>query len=525
MWAPLLLLLLAASDVDAKILYVNNSGTPTCSDSTTYASNSAASPWCSIGRASWGNAVRSSSNTAEAATAGDTVTVTGGTYSHAGISTYVGVGPNRFTPLYGPLNSGTAGNPITFTCTGTCTLTTTSGSGAVFGALNVDYVTWHGFTLDETNAPSATDTGPVVLWSTTGSIIENNIITGDVNYFPGDNHTGIRIENGQSLTIRDNVISYFRNGGDPACVTSCVYSNPVNAACIETYFAGNSYIYNNELHHCGTGVFLKGNGKYDSGLGFHPLGGGAWTVYLNYVHDTTIAGIYSYRREAPADGSGLYIIRQNLLVDVPYSFIVHVFEEGDAAQSEPRNIRIVNNTAVRGTSSILFLGLQPSAGHWFYNNIFSGPATQYVEVQGKTNANFADTARVIMDYNLGNGAGTRWGITDTGGSTTLANWQSNVSQDSHSSNSAPSFAASGSNDYRLCTASNVPVSGCAGASAALTVGLDVLDLDGDSSTVDTIPAGAYITNLETIGVGSSGGGGSTPTGNGTGGMLRFKRFQ
>lgn len=524
MWVILLFLLLSASNVDAKTLYVNNSGTPACSDSTTYAANNASNPWCSIGRASWGNAVRSSSNTAEAATAGDTVTVTGGTYSHAGISTYVGTGPNRFTPLYGPLNSGTAGNPITFTCTGTCILTTTSGSGAVFGALNVDYITWHGFTLDEANAPSATDTGPVVLWSTTGSIIENNIITGDTNYFPGDNHTGIRIENGQSLTIRDNVISYFRNGGDPACVTSCVYNNPVNAACIETYFAGNSYIYNNEFHHCGTGVFLKGNGMFDSGAGFHPLGGGAWTVYKNYIHDTSVVGIYAYRRESVAEGTGQYRFTQNIIVNAPYGFTIHVFVEGD--DTEPRNLRVVNNTIVGGTSSLLFLGLQPSAGHWVYNNIFSGPSTQYVEVQGKTNANFADTARVIMDYNLGNGAGVRWGLTDSGGSTSLANWQSNVSQDSHSSNSAPSFAAAGSSDYRLCTGSNTPVAGCAGASAALTVGLDVLDLDGDSSTVDIIPAGAYITNLESIGVGSGGGGGgSSPTGNGTGGILRIKRFQ
>lgn len=509
-WLVGLVLVCLAVPADAKTLYVNNSGSPACSDSTSYAANSAASPWCSIGRASWGNASRSSSNTAEAAAAGDTVVVTGGTYSHAAISTYVGTGgPQRYTPLYSPLNSGTSGNPITFQCSGVCVLTTTGGNGAVMGALNVDYVTWKGFTIDEANAPSATDTGPVVLWSTTGSILENNTITGDTSYFPGDNHVGIRMENTQGVVIRNNRISYFRNGGDPACVTSCVYNNPANGACIETYYSGNATIYSNELHHCGTGIFLKGNGT-DGGT--HPLGGGPFTMYLNYIHDNSVMGSYFYRRETAAEGTGLYTFRQNLIVNCPYGAAIQVFSEGDG--SEPRLVRYVNNTVVGGTSSVLFLGLQPSAGHWFYNNIFSGPSTQYVEVQGKTNANVGDTARLIMDYNVGNGAGTRWGLTDSGGSTTLANWTSNTGQDSHSSNASPSFA--GASDYRLCTGSNTPVVGCAGASAALTVGLDVLDLDNDGSTADTVPAGAYLTGSEVLGAGGSGATAYWP---------RFRRFR
>ena len=54
----------------------------------------------------------------------------------------------------------------------------------------------------------------------------------------------------------------------------------------------------------------------------------------------------------------------------------------------------------------------------------------------------------------------------------------------------------------------------------MTQGVDALDLDGDSSTSDNIPAGAYLTNLETIGIDSAGDAPAPGTGSATNLKLR-----
>src|SRR3990167_5050929 len=104
-------------EAQAKLLYVNNGGSPSCSDNTSYAANDAAHPWCSLLRATWGNTTRTGPSTpSEAAQAGDTVYVTAGTYQTTSF--------NSREPVYNPANSGTAGNRIVFQAVGTVTLTT-----------------------------------------------------------------------------------------------------------------------------------------------------------------------------------------------------------------------------------------------------------------------------------------------------------------------------------------------------------------------------------------------------------------
>ena len=51
----------------------------------------------------------------------------------------------------------------------------------------------------------------------------------------------------------------------------------------------------------------------------------------------------------------------------------------------------------------------------------------------------------------------------------------------------------------------MPETACSAASPAINAGRDILDLDGDGSTTDTITLGAYITGDEIIGLGGSGG--------------------
>ena len=55
---------------EAKTLYVAQT---TGNDSVTYAENSSARPWATLGRAAWGSTNRSSPNASQAAQAGDTV--------------------------------------------------------------------------------------------------------------------------------------------------------------------------------------------------------------------------------------------------------------------------------------------------------------------------------------------------------------------------------------------------------------------------------------------------------------------
>jgi len=73
------LLVGASLSAEAKDLYVNNSGSPACSDSTSYAANDSAHPWCTIGRAAWGSLDPNGHNAAEAAQAGDTIRIAAGT--------------------------------------------------------------------------------------------------------------------------------------------------------------------------------------------------------------------------------------------------------------------------------------------------------------------------------------------------------------------------------------------------------------------------------------------------------------
>ena len=145
-----LFLLIFSLPVAAKSLYVNNSGSPACSDATAYADNTASAPWCSLLRATWGNTTRTDPSTpSEAARAGDTVYVTAGTYRTA---SYFSV-----TPVYQPANSGAPGSPIVFQATGTVTLTTTHapavepwGTGSpIIGSELKDYIVWDGFTINQ----------------------------------------------------------------------------------------------------------------------------------------------------------------------------------------------------------------------------------------------------------------------------------------------------------------------------------------------------------------------------------------
>src|SRR5574343_23547 len=71
----------------------------------------------------------------------------------------------RYMPALNPTYSGSSGHPITFQHDGgTVDFEFSSGTGPVLGAYRRDYITWHGFTVDEALCPRASDSGPIVIW-------------------------------------------------------------------------------------------------------------------------------------------------------------------------------------------------------------------------------------------------------------------------------------------------------------------------------------------------------------------------
>lgn len=473
--------LVLVSHVEAATLYVNNSGSPACSDATNKASNASGSPWCTIGRAAWGSTNRAAPNTSEAATAGDTVLITAGTYSTAGTN-------SRYEVAYNSANSGSAGNPITYRCATdlACTLTLSSSGGPVIGACGtgggcgmgaVDYITWRGFVIDEANAPSRSDTGPVVFVSTTGSKLEYSHLDGNGNPGFGDNHTGVRIEGSSSITVSNNIIHDFTTSGVSAH----------NGAGVMVYESYNLTIEHNEIYQSGSGVFIK-----------QQIAGGAVAssnyVRLNLVYGSgaCVDGILMHRM---ASSAALYYITQNIVYGCEYSGIA--LRSFDATEG-PYNVDIVNNTvdnASTGGAINLQGALIANENARVFNNILYGSnAGLYSQNVNITEASVV--SRYESEHNVFYGNTNAVEISNaghTGSATyTVATWKSGSSQDSvapAAGSSDPLFVNATTHNYRL-----------QGGSPYLSQGVDVLDLDGDSSTSDNIPAGSYITGTETIGV-------------------------
>jgi nitrous oxidase accessory protein NosD len=444
------LLIAAAGSISAKELYVDGASG---NDSTSYAANSASSPWRTIGRASWGSTSRTATNTNEAARAGDTVHVAAGTYTTTGTG-------ERYGIAYQAVNNGTPTAPITFVAEGLVTLTYSSGVGPVIGSYGSDWITWRGFTINEAQALSTSDTGPCVVGDATGVVIEGNTITGVGTSSRQDNYVGVRIDGAWDVTVRNNRIRNFRG-----------YAR--NAAGIMTYYSGRLTIERNEIVNAGSGIYLKGNILNPDWI----------TVRYNVIRDIGEAGIDIHRTPTPA--SGPLRIYQNIIRDSGVGIAIHGFDSGSTDAS---NAKMVNNTLVNNRYGLHVLyPLRPNAGHIFWNNVMSGG--QYGVYVETTGDNVVDS-RIDIEHNVYNTPTVAQVSTVN---YTLSNFRNtfNVDNASPVGISTLSLFLDLLGDLKLLP-----------ASPARTVGVDVLDLDRDGSTTDIIPAGAYITGTEIIGPGS-----------------------
>jgi hypothetical protein len=471
---PLLIVLVVAASADAKTLYVNAT---TGNDAVSYAANSQSAPWRTLGRAAWGSTSRDNPNANEAARAADIVLVAAGTYSGPGSN------DNRTTgPTFNPINSGTSGNPIVFEAQGTVNLTLSSGAGPVIGALNRNYITWRGFTIDETSAPPRPDMGSVIVFASQYITIENNIINGNPNSTWDDNHTGIRIEGSPFATIRNNRISNIYNTG--------VNSNQENGACIQTYFNDSGLlIENNEIFNCGSGINLKA---------IQPDLTAPITVRYNLIYGTEVGIHYHIVWATPSNVARIY---QNIIRDgqparysggVTTGIKLRAFD----ADQGPIHGKFVNNVIENVEIGIFLLGNQTgNNSNVFYNNIVTN--VNYAIYDASTTTANVGAAQNDFEHNSYYAFSTFLSRENSGSSTSFASWQSTLGQDAASpaGSSAvdPMFVNAAANDFRLQPGSPMR-----------TGGRDFLDLNRNGSTTDTIPRGAYITGNEVIGRGGSG---------------------
>lgn len=442
--------------IEAKTLNVNGG---TGNDSFSYDANSESTPWRTIGRAAWGSSSPTTPNAGQAARAGDTVLVEAGTYTTTSVQTSC----SRWNAALNPVNSGSSGNPITFQAVGTVTILLGSGYyGPTIGAFQRNYIVWDGFTINEALASgvSCPDTGPVVFNGTTGSQALNLTITGTYQVW-GDNYNGIRLEYTQNQVIKNNRISGI----------TCDYGS--NCAGIMMYDAADTIIEHNDISGTSTGIYVKGDHT-------GPPPQANTIIRFNRIHDVTGNGIGL----GASEGAKVY---QNIIKGAVRGIRIYNF---GGAQST--NITVQNNTIVSTNKSedlgITFAGTTNVVAFRAYNNILYGSFYEAV------NIGLVEPGDVDFEHNVYYGYDA-WGSV-AGAQRSFATWQGTYRQDSAQAagmTSNPSFVDE--TDYRLTD-----------GSPARLLGIDILDLNRNGSTSDTIPAGAYITGSEVIGLTQRSGG-------------------
>ncbi len=457
---------------EAKNLYVNNSGSPACSDATTYANNSASSPWCTLLRATWGRTDgnrSASSNPSQAAQPGDIIYVSAGTYHYSGV--FNGAYPSD--GLYKLANNGSVGTTIE--AVGTVELTSnTSGDHAIIGGTSLGtpnaYVTWKGFTLNQANIGWRKGWG-VIFIAEAYTTIENCTIIGAYHTYPhgADNHAGIMVHGPRSgactgglsnITIKNNRIYGFTGASGR------------NDAGITLYCLGSDIaIENNEIYSNTTGIYAKSS--YQDTTNFNIR----YNIFRSNGEGIAMQAWYDWH------------VVQNIFINNTmsgFTWFCSIYYAGNPA---PKDTYVVNNTFHNNTQAFwLSWGCENLNDNFVRNNIFTNQSYTLVaqDAACSITANMGPDD-IDFNYNLYNITSTFF--VKEGGSTVAswATWRSSYGQDSNSSYGVnPLYIDPAGNDFRLQS-----------GSPARTLGRTMTRIHGSSGV--TIPAGAYITGNEVIG--------------------------
>jgi hypothetical protein len=449
-----------------RTIYVNNS-TGDDSRTITQAQNSS-TPFATIGRATRGSTDWAAPSAAQAAIAGDLVSVayTGSPYSEVG---YRGANTSlhKSSVMCNCANDGTSENPITIRGTGgkpEIRAATAADRGGAIGSDNRDYIVWDGFTVNDYYLGSGSDFGPTVLNFANYCTIQNCTIQGHTgSYFWGHdtyagNYRGVAIEDSTYCTVRNNKISRITG-----------VSSGANECGVMMYDSAHNVIEQNTIDDCGTGVFIKGWHEEDSPSPdgniirrnlirtFAYAGVRVLTSFDAQVYQNIIVG------SGASEQGGLYSGNSNCENTTWQNNVVYGVDIGMTTQNTELqfvNIRYLNNIVMSSTYVIYSNPIEDPTGEevTWNRNCYSG-FTRVYQTDGVTNA------------------------------PTFANWQAldGTLCDPNGVNSDPLFVNAASGDFHL-----------QGGSPCLTLGRDALNISGLGVNA-TIPTGAYITGSEQIG--------------------------
>jgi uncharacterized protein (TIGR03382 family) len=450
-----------AEPAAAKDLYVDAA---TGDDTTTYDANDADHPFATLQRAVWGAATWETAVPEEAAQAGDIVHVLEGTY----VGTSVG---ERYIPAFLPVNSGTEEAPIVIQAEGEVLLEHECGNqcpaelrGPLIGTCcDRSYIVWRGFTLDEANASYTNDTGLVVAFEVSGAVFEDLTVLGGTA-IARDNHNGIRFELCTGCAARNNRIDgIYGVDGLPG---------HHNEAGLMLYGSDGVVIEHNEISNCGAGIFPKGSDNRNI------------VIRHNIVRDTKIGIRNTYTH--PEEGENFAY--QNVIIDCR--------PDGTGIQVNEFSFHwVFANNTIHNCNLGIELGYdEPRDDLVFQNNIVSGSLEGF-------SAGYSTAPLFPLDYNLYHDV-TQWSH-DQVAYQDLASWQTASAQDGHSFIDDPLFVDVQAGDVRLTA-----------DSPARDAGIDLLDLDGDGDTTDSIHIGADIGEPPIGGGGGTGEGGENSAGGG-----------
>ena len=328
------------------------------------------------------------------------------------------------------------------------------------GAYQKNYIIWDGFYIDEDNVITTADTGPVTLWYSDYCQIINCEIKGNNARWTADNHNGIRVELSRNTVIRNNKIYgvHSSNGNSGS-----------NDSCIMVYDSSDLIIENNDLSDAGWVVYLKGYRN----LGINNSG---HIVRNNVFHDAGGA----LRMFVTWDAKIYHNIFRNIS-----GAVVNI---ADYSPGYPRNLDIVNNTIYNSGYAFNPAISANQTGIRLYNNIvFNSNRAIWSEQLTVANA----SNKSIIDFRHNNYYNSGLHAQIIGGNFSLSTWQSATGQDMVTPatlSTDPRFANVSQNDFRL--AANSP---------CINAGIDILDLNRNGSTTDSISMGAYSTGNEVIG--------------------------
>lgn len=326
-----------------------------------------------------------------------------------------------------------------------------AGQGGIY---RNDYIKWDGFYINEAFAPHAPDTGPITIFSSHHVIIENCIVEGVTSTYR-DNHNGIRVENSNNVVLRNNLIRGIHDRGTPPNDSDDAMWHH-NSAGIMLYGSHDVLIEHNEITDAGSGIFPKGNDNYNI------------TIRKNLIY-----GVRKGVRVSYSNTIGQNYIVQNVIRDG-----VWIDNLGINLAENTRNYIVANNTIDNVENGMYVTSSLNQENLVIQNNIITNTYTAF-------NAWVSTTKEYITDYN-NYFVTTQWANAGTIYNT-LAAWQTGINDDLNAITTDPQYMNRPS-DYRL-----IP------GSPALTLGVDIMDLDGDGDTNDTIAAGAFVVGNEVIG--------------------------